>query len=182
MKVKLFLAFFAIVVICSWTNSTKPKFLFLNSSQLKPLGIVLNEYGVFYKNQNPNWKQDNQRYSCLSFYCCSDNYLTTNHYKETDIIQANNKNEKLLLVLESTKNDFYPLLIGNTKGKQSLDNETLAKDLKLFPVAICMSETKLRSRKDTIVVWFKPTEALQKALPENVKIEDYLKVRPVYNK
>jgi hypothetical protein len=137
---------------------------------------------VFYKNLNPNWKQDKVKYSVLCFYCSNNNYLTTNHYSETDVIQANDKNEKLLLNLETTKNDFYPLLIGNTKGKLSLDNETLAKDLKLFPVAICMSETKLQNRKDTIVVWFKPTEALQKALPENVKLEDYLKVRPINKK
>jgi hypothetical protein len=78
--------------------------------------------------------------------------------------------------MEITRNDFYPILIGNTNGKQSLNNETLSEDLKLFPVAICMSETKLRNRKDTIVVWFKPSEALKKALPENVKIEDYLKL------
>ena len=182
MKTKLFFAFITIVVICSWTIPTKPEFLFLNSNQLKSLGIVLNENGVFYKNLNPNCKKDNKPYSCLSFYCCSDNYLTTNHYKETDVIQAKNKYEKFLMKLETTKNDFYPLLIGDTKGKQSLDDETLAKDLKLFPVAICMSETKLRSRKDTIVVWFKPTEALQKALPKNVKVEDYLKVRPINNK
>ena len=179
MKTKLFLAFIAIVIICSWTSPTKPEFLFLNSNQFKTLGIVLDENGVFYKNYNPNWKQDNLRNSCLSFYGCNDNYLTTIHYSETEVIPANNKHEKFLLNLETTKNDFYPVLIGNTKGKQSLDNETLAKDLKLFPVAICMSETKLRSRKDTIVVWFKPTEALQKALPENVKIEDYLSVRPI---
>jgi hypothetical protein len=44
-----------------------------------------------------------------------------------------------------------------------------------------MSETKLRNRNDTLVVWFKPTEALQKALPANINIEDYLKVRPVDN-
>jgi len=179
MKTKLFLAFIAFVVICSWTNPTKPEFLFLNSNQLKPLGIVLNEKGVFYKNYNPNWKNDHLPNSFLSFYCCNDNYLTTMHYTEKDVIQANNKNEKLLLNLETTKNDFYPVLIGNTKGKLSLDDETLPKDLKLFPVAICMSETKLRSRKDTIVVWFKPTEALLKALPANVKIEDYLKARPI---
>lgn len=182
MKTKLFLSFIAVVVICSWTNPTKPEFLFLNSNQLKPLGIILNENGLFYKNLNPDWKHDNLPNSCLSFYCCSDNYLTTNHYSESDVIHANNKHEKLLLNLETTKNNFYPVLIGNTKGKQSLDDETLANDLKLFPVAICMSETKLRSRKDTIVVWFKPTEALQKALPENIKMEDYLKVRPISQK
>jgi hypothetical protein len=37
--------------------------------------------------------------------------------------------------------------------------KALAADLKLFPVAICMSETKWRNRKDTIFVWFKPSEA-----------------------
>jgi lipopolysaccharide export system protein LptA len=151
-------------------------FLFLNSDQLKPLGIELNKDGVFYKNLNPNWKQDKVRYSCLSFYCSSNNYLTTNHYSETDVIKARNRNERLLVKMEITRNDFYPILIGNTIGKQGLNNETLSEDLKLFPVAICMSETKLRNRKDTIVVWFKPSEALKKALPENVKIEDYLKL------
>lgn len=178
MRTKLFLAFFSVLLICGWTNPGKPEFLFLNSDQLKPLGIVLNDKGVFYKNQNPAWKQDKLPHSCLSFYCGSDNYLTTNHYSESEIIKAKNKSEKVLQALETTKNDFYPLLIGNTKGKQSLDSETLPKDIKLFPVAICMSETNLRSRQDTIVVWFKPTAALQKALPENVKLEDYLKARP----
>lgn len=170
------------VIICSWISPSKPEFLFLNSNQLKPLGIILNKNGVFYKNLNPNWKQYNVKNAGLSFYCCSDNYLTTIHYTETEVIKANNKNERLLMNLKTTRNDFYPVLIGNTKGEQSLDNETLAKDLKLFPIAICMSETKLRNRKDTIVVWLKPTESLKKALPANVKIEDYLKVRPVNKK
>jgi len=176
MKTKFFFTIIAMAIICGWTHPNKPEFLFLNSKQLKPLGIELNENGVFYKNLNPNWKQDNVRYSCLSFYCCNDNYLSTNHYSETDVIESKNRIEKLLMKMETTRNDFYPILIGNTKGKQSLDNEILSPDLKLFPVAICMSETKLLSRKDTIVVWFKPTEALKKALPENVKIEDYMQV------
>jgi hypothetical protein len=104
------------------------------------------------------------------------------HYTGKDVIEAKNKSERLLLNLETTKNDFYPVLIGNEEGKLSLDDETLPKDMKLFPVAICMSETKLRNRNDTLVVWFKPTEALQKALPANINIEDYLKVRPITKK
>ena len=181
MKTKFFLAIITIVVICAWTRPGKPEFLFLKSDQLKPLGIELNANGVFYKNLNPDWKQDKARYSCLSFYCCNDNYLSTNHYLESDVITTKGRDERLLMKMQTTRNDFYPLLIGNTKGKQSLDNETLSHDLKLFPVAICMSETKLLNRKDTIVVWFKPTEALKKALPGDVKFEDYLQV-PVRKK
>lgn len=162
-------------------HSSTSDFLFLNSDQLKPLGVELNKNGVFYNNLNPNWKQDKVRYPGLGFYCSSDNYLTTMHYLENDVNKARNRNERLLVKMERTRNDFYPILIGNTKGKQSLNNRTLSEDLKLLPVAICMSETKLRNRKDTIVVWFKPSEALKKALPENVKMEDYLK-RPIRTK
>jgi hypothetical protein len=176
MKIKFFFAIITIVIICGWTLPKKPDFLFLKSDQLKPLGIELNANGIFYKNFNPDWKQEHARYSCLSFYCGSNNYLTTNHYLETDQLEAKGRNERLLMKMQTTRNDFFPLLIGNPEGKQSLDNATLPKDLKLFPVAICMSETKLANRKDTIVVWFKPTESLKKALPGNVKIEDYLQV------
>jgi hypothetical protein len=176
MKTKFFLTIITIVIICGWTRPTKSEFLFLNSAQLKQLGIELNGDGVFYKNLNPQWKQDHKRYSCLSFYCSRDNYLTTNSYTEMDEIKSTNRNERLLMKMETTRNDFYPILIGDMKGKQSLDNKTLSPDLKLFPVAICMSETKLLNRKDTIIVWFKPTEALKKALPENVKVEDYLQM------
>jgi hypothetical protein len=105
----------------------------------------------------------------------------TQVHLETDVITGKGSDERLLMKMQTTRTDFYPLLIGNTKGKQSLDNETLPGDLKLFPVAICMSETKLLSRKDTIVIWFKPTEALKKALPGNVKFEEYLQV-PVRKK
>jgi hypothetical protein len=181
MKTKFFLTIITVMVICGWTRPTKSELLFLNSNQLKPLGIELNSNGVFYKNLNPQWMQDHARYSCLSFYCCNNNYLTTNHYSETDVLEAKSRNERLLMKMETTRNDFYPLLIGDINGKQSLDNETLSPDLKLFPVAICMSETKLSDRQDTIIVWFKPTEALKKALPENVNFEDYLQV-PVRKK
>ena len=182
MRTKIFLTIITTILICSWTSPTKPEFLFLNSIQLKPLGIELNEKGVFYKNCNPKWKQDNRKYSCLYFYCCNDNYVTTRHYFETDTFNVKNKNERLLMKMETTKNDFYPLIIGNTKGDQSLDNTTLPKDMKLFPIAICMSETKLPNRKDTIVVWFKPTESLKGALPANINIEDYLKVPMIKKK
>jgi hypothetical protein len=64
-------------------------------------------------------------------------------------------------------------------GDQSLDNETLPIDMQFLPVAICLAETKVKGRNDTIVVWFKPTEALRKALPANIKMEDFLRVRKI---
>jgi len=178
-KTKLFLASIALLAICSWTNPSEPEFLYLNAAQLKPLGIVLNQNGAFYRNLDPNWRQVHSRYAGLMFYSCADNYLSTKHYAETDLIKANNKDEKILLQLETTHNDFCPLLIGNPKGQMSLDDKTIDRDIKLLPIAICMSETKVHNRKDTLVVWFRPTEALQKALPANINMEKFLKTRPI---
>lgn len=174
MKIKTLFTIAASLSLFSCTQTKKADFLYLSDNQLKPLGIELNENGIFYNNSNPTWKEDHEKYCGLAFYSSNDNYLATFHYTETDTLKAINTNDSLLLQLEVTQNDFYPLLIGNTKGKNSLENETLPKDLKLLPVAICMSETQLANRNDTLIVWFKPTEALMKSLPENIKIDDYL--------
>lgn len=179
MKTKFFPVVILLVAICSCTKTTKPDFLYLNASQLKPLGIELNDKGVFYKNENPDWKQDNEKYACLAFYCTNDNYLTTKHFNTTDTLKAKNSADSIIAGKELTKNNFYPLLIGNNKGIMSLDNENLPVDMKLLPVAVCMTETTLSNRKDTVVVWLRPTESLKKVLPENIKMDEYLKTRPV---
>jgi hypothetical protein len=182
MKTKIFLLIIATAFFCSFNSINKPEFLFLNQSQLKPLGIELNKHGVFYKNLNPNWQKENERYSGLGFYCCKDNYLTTVHFRESEVLKPTNRYYKRMISKETTHNDYYPLLIGNSNGDQSLENETLPEDMKFLPIAICMSDAKVKNRIDTLVVWFKPTESLRKALPANIKMEDYLQARPKKDK
>lgn len=177
MKAKILLAIVAAAVICSCSKITEPKFLFLNAEQLKPLGIEINERGVFYKNVNPEWKKDNERFAGLAFASSEGNYLSTTHFNENEMLKPANLIDSSYLLKEVSRNDFYPLLIGNKRGENSLDNKTLPSDMKLLPVAICMADTKIPSRKDTLLVWFKPTESLQKALPDSIKMNDYLVVR-----
>ncbi len=177
MKTKILLGVLCFAVLCGCSKSTKPEFLYLNASQLKPLGIEMNEKGVFYKNENPNFKQDHQKYACLAFACSDKNYLSSTVFDVTDTLKTSSGVDSFLVVKEFTKNDFYPLLIGDTKGHQSMDNENVGVDVKLLPVAICMSETNLPNRKDTVIAWFKPTEALRKALPTDINMEDYLRTR-----
>jgi len=179
MKTTFFMAVISMVIFCSCTKTAKPDYLFLHADQLKSLGIELNDKGLFYKNENPDWDQDNERFACLAFYCTNDNYLTTKHFDITDTLHAVNGNDSLMIDMEFSENNFYPLFIGNTKGNQSMDNESIPADMKLFPVAICMAETNLSNRKDTVVVWFLPTESLKKALPADLHMEDYLRTRPV---
>jgi len=164
----------AVIILVLFSGCTKnPKFLLLNTGQLKPLGIELNEKGVFYKNENPNWKQDQQKYACLAFSCTNNNYLTSTHFDVTDTLKATGGVDNILIQKSFTQNDFYPVLIGNTQGTKSMDQD-LPADLKLLPVAICMAETKLPARQDTVVIWLKPSESLRKALPSTINMNDYL--------
>lgn len=182
MKIKSLLTILSVIVIfsCSGT-SKKQEFLFLNVAQLKSLGINVTDQGVFYKNSNPNWLQDKERFATLAFYLGDDNYVSTFHMKETDTLVVKSKSDSLLNMQTITKNDFYPLLIGNTKGNQSL-NQDLPEDMKLLPVAICMADTKLPNRIDTLIVWFKPTESLKTILSDNIKIDEYLQPKPIEKK
>lgn len=183
MKIKSFIAIIAALTIISCSKTKTTDFLYLNAVQLKSLGIELKDNGLFYKNMNPKWREDGEKFCLLAFHCSSDNYLTTSHYTESDIVTARENNDTALVEKFYTKNDFYPLLIGNKKGNMSLDNYTvLNKELKLLPIAICMNEAKNSNRNDTVIVWFKATESIKKALPNNVRLEDYLKVPKILTK
>jgi hypothetical protein len=171
-KVNL-LSFILALTILGCNKSKTLDYIFLNAEQLKPLGIELSEKGIFYKNSNPNWSADNEKYQCLGFYGTSDTYLTTYHFNESDTLKAKNSIDSLLLDREITRNGFYPILIGNTKGEYSLDSEN--KNIKLLPIAICLEEAGMPERKDTLIIWFKYNEAVEKMLPEGIETENYLR-------
>ncbi len=180
MKTKIFPIIVLLLSVYACTKSTKPDYLYLNANQLRPLGIELNESGIYYKNENP--EAANAKYSCMAFYCTNDNYVTTKHFNATDTLKAVNKADSILIDMELSKNDFYPILIGNNNGIQSLADDIIPADIKLLPIAICMSETKLPNRNDTIIVWLKPSETLKKLLPNDINIDDYLKSKPIDNR
>jgi len=177
MKIRILFIIAGMLMICSFTQNSTQKYLFLNANELKLLGIHLNNKGLYYLNNNPNWKQDGGNHETFGFYCNNKNYVSSVHYKEFDNLNADSKDGKILLENGISIHDFYPVIIGNTKGNASLDSYSVfKKELKLLPVAVCMSECNLSNRKDTIIVWFKPTENLKKVLPDDINIEDYLRV------
>jgi len=173
MKKINFIGMIFLIATFGCNNVKKTDFVYLNSEQLKPLGIEVNEFGVFYKNFNPKWIDDNEKYPILGFIATNETYLSTMHYNENDTLKAEDKIDSLFVKMELTKNDFYPILIGSTKGKFSLDREE--KNIKLLPIAICMEETKLTDRKDTLIIWFKPTESISNALPKDINIVEFIK-------
>ena len=165
------------IVILSFTPGSTQKYLFLNSIELKKLGIHLNNKGLYYLNINPAQNQEDGKHCTLAFYCNNKSYLTSIHRSEFENLYPVNNDEKLLLQNGISTHDFYPLIVGNTKGNASLDNYSVFhKEIKLIAVAVCMSECRLSNRKDTVIVWFKPTESLKKALPQNINLEEYLRV------
>lgn len=179
MKKQLLTLSLLLIVLISCTKSTKTNYCYLNGTQVKQLGILLSDQGVFYKNKILNFEQTKERFPFLGFYSTNDIYLNSIHYKENDTLTASNKYDSLFIGLPTTNFDFFPLLIGNVKGEYSM--KKITGNEKLFPVAILMSETGLSKRQDTLVIWFNPTEMLQKALPENIKMDDFLAVPVVKN-
>ena len=168
---------FAIILVVTSLGCNKSKdseYIFLNAEQLKPLGIELTENGVFYKNFNTTWVEDNERYPVLGFYSTNDTYLQTMHHEQADTIMAKDRDDSLFLRMAISSNNFYPVLIGNVRGQYSLDRKE--RDMELVPIAICMAETKLSKRTDTLVIWFKPTKSLEEVLPNNIKLKDYLRL------
>ena len=177
MKIKTVLVIIVMLVMCSFTPSPKVNYLFLKANELKQLGIHLNSKGLYYLNINPMQKKDGGSHCTLAFYCNNKNYLTSIHRSEFEDLNPVNNDDKLLLQNGISTHDFYPLIIGNTKGNASLDNYSVFhKDIKLLPVAVCMSECNLSNRKDTLIVWLKPTESLKKILSNRINIEDYLQI------
>ncbi|PLX13435.1 MAG: hypothetical protein C0594_01185 [Marinilabiliales bacterium] len=169
------LFFISVFTLSSHPEKTEADFLYLNSEQLSSLGLNLTKKGLFYKNLNPNRTESEGRNPGLMFYCTKDNYLTTTIFDESESKDLPYKMGSLKK-MKMTNNDFYPVLIGDTNGNMSLENRNIYSDQKLLPVAINLNGT-IKNRKDVIIVWFKPTESIKQALPENIEIERYLQER-----
>ena len=156
----------AIVLIGS-TIAEEKKYIYLNAEQLKPLGIELSEKGLFYQNCN----HERERNPYLAFYAIDKNYLTSS---SSDDCTSVDKKDNIFKNKKITEYDFYPIMVGNPQNEYSF--ATVIHDKELVPIAVCMSETKIKGRTDTLIFWFKPTESFQKALPDGIKMEDYLRL------
>ena len=165
----------AAILLINCKNEGTAKYIYLNAKQLKPLGIDLSEKGLFYQNCNPKSEEDD----VLAYF--SFHAIDEGHYVNSSMTAGCEKDavymselDSLFLGKELTNYDFYPLWAGNTKNKYNFSHR--GKNIQLVPIAVCMSETKLPNRTDTLIFWFKPTESFKKALPAEINIEDYLRL------
>jgi len=165
MKRVVFFVFIIVAVVSISFKGTgeRAKYIYLNAEQLKALGIELSKKGLFYQNYNPKWEADKE-YPYLAFYSTKGNHVTS-------IISQSKRDFKNK---EMTNCDFYPMLVGNPQNEYTFAR--VCKDKELVPIAVCMAEAKIPNRTDTLIFWFKPTDAFQKALPQGIKIEDYLRL------
>jgi hypothetical protein len=154
------------------------KYLDLPIWQLKALGITCNSNGVFYKNQNPDWKKEKNKYQVLCILLADDNYCSNYNYMEGEGIRAKTKAEKLLQDLPETSNSFNPVMVTDLNGHRTWDAFEVLGDpsMKLLPVRINLEDLQMQKRKDFIVFWFKPTESLKNALAGFVNIDPFLAV------
>lgn len=172
-KLSISISISVVISLMSCSQKTEKEFLDLNMQQLRKIGITINDQGLFYKNNNIDWEKDNQRYEILGFYCIENNYSTIVSIGASDTLS--NKLDSTFLKMDITRNNFYPLFITNQNLKPSFETYSDSQPEELLPIRIFMENAALSNRKDTIIVWFKPTEMLKEIIPE-IKIDNYLRI------
>jgi hypothetical protein len=167
MKTKLILISTIVAFISLGARfENKYAYLELNIDELEKIGIELNEEGLFYKNLNPNWVEDGRKYAGLGVICQEDNYVTTVSFNEKEEIAFSDKEIKSV-----SHHNFYPVYITSETGEVTFFGGNTSDFL--VPIKISMAEATQGKRNDTLIFWFKHTEDLETALPENVDINLY---------
>jgi hypothetical protein len=188
LKVILFIPLVALIILgfskplpsqSSTPARTGSGYLRLTPEQLKTIGIVCNEDGVFYKNRNPHWKQNHKKYPVLAFYLTGSTYCAIVTLEENEKFPEL-KSAKFLTTLPETTHPYDPCLVTSFSGFRTWDSFTVLGDstMKLLPVQLNMADYGIKSRKDTIVFWFQPVESLKKALAPYADISAYLVTPP----
>ena len=157
------------------TGATPAKYLVLKPEQLKILGFEYNSEGLFYKNERPNQIE----------YKGLDLIFTKKVYSCSVRLRKGEKpghipGEKIINKMAATTYDFFPLVVSNFRGQQTIVTVPMQKyeKEKLLPVQVNMAELQISGRTDTLLFWFQPTESLKQALLPIAKIDDYLQPCP----
>ena len=152
------------------------KYLDLPIWQLKLLGIECNRNGIFYKNQNPDRKNEKKSQRILCFYLNDETYCSNLNIEKNEEIKDAGTALKILKKMQITSNSFDPVMITDLDGHRTWDAFTVLDDksMKLLPIRINTTDLQMQKRKDMVVFWFRPTESLKKALSEYVNIDYYL--------
>lgn len=158
-------------------NVTVPgKYLVLNPDQLKILGFESNTTGLFYKNT----RVDRADKGVLCLYFTEKVYCSSILLKKNEAIPGHSAPENILKKQKLTEYDFYPVVVANLNGSRTQDFTASQKDpnQKLLPVQVNMADLKLGKRKDVLVFWFKPTEALKESLKGIANVDGYIQALP----
>ncbi|MCX6252214.1 MAG: M56 family metallopeptidase [Bacteroidetes bacterium] len=158
-------------------DNDNSKYLVLDKEQLKIIGLECTEKGVFYFNNNPRWKEDHKKYPVLCLYLTNDDYCNSLLIEKPSLrAEVRTKTNGTLWNMTASNHDYYPVLVTSYAGHPTYDAYRAHYDstYKLLPVQIRMADLKLKSRKDTMVIWFKPTESLRMDLAPVVNIDSYL--------
>ena len=180
LKVMLLIPLVAILLQGFSQTGHKSGYLKLTTEQLKLIGIECNPEGVFYKNHNPDWQKEKNRYAILAFLLTDDVYCSNINLQENEKISGMGSAGKYLMKLPETNHTFNPCMVTSFAGSRTWDAYTVLGDstMKLLPVQLNMADYGMKSRKDTILFWFVPTESLKTILAPVADINDYLVTPP----
>jgi beta-lactamase regulating signal transducer with metallopeptidase domain len=152
------------------------KYLVLPTDQLKLLGFEFNNTGLYFKNKRPGTPEHN----VLCLYFTDHTYSASISLKPGEKLKGKSAPEKFLMNAQLTNYDFAPLIVSSYGDHRTivLGGMNQFDDEKLLPIQVNMAELNINKRSDTLVFWFRPTDALKQILSPIARVEEYIQPCP----
>ena len=178
MKTKLFFIltfFFSFYLSLGQTDSLK--YLKLTTDQLKEIGFVINEHGVFFKSEVP--ERDNSK-NIYKMICYFNNKYWSGTNMNLNIKVKSKKTSKTLknypdslnfMNLPALKLDYFIIKIVEVKGDMICD--IIYENINTIPVFIKQSDFDFSNKKD-IIVYLKATKSLKNKLSYVDNLDGYI--------
>ncbi|OGU14164.1 MAG: hypothetical protein A2X61_07150 [Ignavibacteria bacterium GWB2_35_12] len=169
--------FFAFIIITlSLINfscqSDSKKYLELSESQLRDIGFVINERGIFFKSEVPENTKE-------GIFHCMVGYINTNDDQGTRMILAPARQNLGKIVKENAdyfdslpvlKSDYYFAKIIEVSGENIYTS--FWKKIVTIPILVKQTKYNFKIKKD-VIVYMKASEGLKKKLSYVENLEKY---------
>ena len=157
-------------------NQEKPKeFLELNEQQLKDIGFVFSEHGIYFKTNIPKNSDKYDLYCQKGYYNDKDEYGTRGilgmSRDKLDSLDSNRDSSDYYANLPALKVKYYFLKITHRNGKNIYGFSPV--DEKVIPILLKQNKYNFDNKGD-VIFYLKATDDLKKKLSYIDNLDEYI--------
>lgn len=149
----------------------------LSEEQLKKIGFVIDERGIFFKVALPHdgYQKGRVFFSCISFYNGTDINGTMigsgDPFSEQTIFEDDKEADVLNKKLKPIEVDYYLIRVLDLTGKQNFSFHR--SDIEVLPILVKQSQYNFYDKRD-IILYLKYTESLKEKLNDVDDLDSYV--------